>query len=493
MNATDKFLHLPQQSEELERAVLGAMITSSSSLRDALTLLRGGAEVFYHTPHKHIFKAIHALNSQGKGVEYVTLMQQLTTDGKLATAGGSAYVKELIYQTIYGPSVKDYCEFMIALWSKRRVADTMRVLLQGANDPRSNIHELLAEAYTHIHQVQQGLQVKGPVVLTDVIDPVADAIEQAAATPGGMTGVTSGLKSIDDMTGGWQPSDLIIIAARPGVGKTSFALANAVPAALAGQPGAIFNLEMNNLQMGRKMVATELGEYSTSQLQKGYFPSGGLAEAKTIRERAARLRNAEIYLDETPGLEISEFRGKAARLKADHGICWIIVDYLQLMTANGKGNREQEIAAISRGLKLTAKELNVPVLALSQLSRTVESRGGEKKPILSDLRESGAIEQDADVVVFLYRPEYHGIKQDEMGGSVENTTDVIFAKHRNGPLGEVTLGSTMKNGRYFDLDIEPSTLATPEPAPVPEQFGPRILGLRTAGASEFSDPGEPLE
>lgn len=379
------------------------------------------------------------------------------------------------------------------LWGKREIVETMQHVIQRAAQSTTDVHELLTSAYNRIHLVQEGLQTRSVVQVADIIDEVADGIERAAASPGGLTGVTSGLRSVDEMTGGWQPSDLIIIAARPGVGKTSFALANAVPAALAGQPGAIFNLEMNNVQMVRKMITTELREYSTSQLQKGYFPAGGLEEAQSIRGRVDRLREVEIYLDETPGLSISEFRSKAARLKADHDIRWIVLDYLQLMTAEGKGNREQEIAAISRGLKLTAKELGIPVLALSQLSRAVETRGGEKKPILSDLRESGAIEQDADVVVFLYRPEYHGIKQDELGESVENTTDVIFAKHRNGPLGEVTVGSTMKNGRYFDLDIEPAQPSTPAPTPTPEQFGPRLLGLRTAAPSEFSDSGEPLD
>jgi replicative DNA helicase len=397
--------------------------------------------------------------------------------------------------------VSDYCHFMLHLAAKRQVSAILKHLLQGANDPTTAIDELLAEAATAINQVQGGLQRKGPVIVGALVDAVADDIEAAARTPGGLTGVPSGLTSVDEMSGGWQPSDLVIIAARPGVGKTSFALAGAVPAALAGYPGAIFNLEMNNKQIVRKMIATELGEYSTAQLQQGYFPSGGVAEAETIRGRAARLREAEIYIDDTAGLSLSEFRSKAARLKADHDIRWIVVDYLQLMTAPGKGSREQEIAAISRGLKLTAKELNVPVLALSQLSRAVESRGGEKKPLLSDLRESGAIEQDADVVVFLYRPDYYKVTQDEMGESVANTTDVIFAKHRNGPLGEVTVGSTMKNGRYFDLDpatIYPSAKPTEQPTgevvrfDTTEHFGPRIIGLRTATASEFSDNGEPI-
>ncbi|MBG8556183.1 replicative DNA helicase [Hymenobacter guriensis] len=496
MNPLENYSHLPQNSIELERAVLGVMLTQPTGLREALELLRGGADTFYHPPHRPLFTAIQRLNATGKTVDYYTVGQYLAQVGKMQAAGGSRYIQGLLAKAPYGTGIADYCQYMNLLWGKRRVGVLMHQLTKDAADPTTDLSDLLASAYATINQIQEGLQVRGTYTLSGLLDQVAEEIVAATLKPGGITGIPSGLGSIDDVTGGWQPSDLIIVAARPGVGKTSFALANAVPAALAGYPGAIFNLEMSNTQMVRKTIATELGEYSTNQLAKGYFPSGGVEEARTIRDRVTRLEQAEIYLEDTPGLSIGEFRAKAARLKAEHDIRWIVVDYLQLMTGEKKGSREQEIGSISRGLKLTAKELNVPVIALSQLSRAVESRGGEKKPMLSDLRESGSIEQDADVVVFLYRPEYYKIKEDEMGESVADTTEVIFAKHRNGPLAEVIVGSTMKNGRYFDL--EPAAPVA-EPAPA-EHFGPRILPLklpslstlRTATASHFSDDGAPV-
>ncbi len=492
MNPTDNFARIPQNSATLESAVLGAMLTNPSNLRDALGLLRAGEAVFYHLPNQAIFRAMCSLHAQGMGVDIVTLMQRLVADKALReNLVRTEYVKSLLTYTTYGASMEDYCKLLMALWGKRQVAEIMTVLIQGAHDPSTNVYELMAEAHAKIIQVGQGLQVKGPTLLADHLDEVGAAILRAASSPGGLTGVPSGLRSVDKTTGGWQPSDLVIIAARPGVGKTSFALACAEKAATAGRPGAIFNLEMNNHQMALKVVATEVKEYSTSQLRRGIF-QGRVDEAKTVPPRYERLRNLQIWLDDTPGLSISEFRSKAARLKADHGIEWIVVDYLQLMTGDVKGNREQEIASISRGLKLTAKELNIPVLALSQLSRAVESRGGEKKPMLSDLRESGSIEQDADAVVFLHRPEYYGVTEDQMGDSVKDTTSIIFAKHRNGALDEVVVGSTMKNGHYFDLDSERTFAPAPEPEPTPEHFGPRIIrnsDIRTSTRDDFSDDG----
>jgi len=491
---SENFAYLPQKSIELEAAILGKILTSRDALRDGLILIRPGAQAFHHPRHQEIYTVIQQLNKTGFTPDYFTVMQGLASAGKVEQVGGSEYIRSLTQNVSYEASIEDYCKFLMYLWGKRQLAESLLKIAHTAALPTSNLQDLLAEGYTKISQVQEGLQTKGAVNLKDLIDSVVDQIELAAGTPGGTTGVPSGLESVDKVTGGWQPSDLIILAARPGVGKTSFALFQGVAASLAGYPGGIFNLEMNNFQMTRKTVATELGEYSTSQLQKGYF-SGGLSEAQTIRGRLERLRGVDIQLDDTPGLSIGEFRGKAARMKAQHDIRWIVVDYLQLMTGEGKGSREQEIASISRGLKLTAKELNIPVIALSQLSRETEKRGGEKKPLLSDLRESGSIEQDADVVVFLYRPEYYGVKQDEVGNSVEDTTDVIFAKHRNGPLKEVTVGSTMNNGQYFDLDESGKPYTVPVAAPAAERFGPAIVGqtpLRTTTPSEFaySDTGE---
>ncbi|AMJ67197.1 hypothetical protein AXW84_18500 [Hymenobacter sp. PAMC 26628] len=310
---------------------------------------------------------------------------------------------------------------------------------------------MLAAAQRTLNELHDTLQLRRAQTVAERFPAAVDEIVAATRAPNGITGVTSGLWALDKVTGGWQPEDLIIVAARPGMGKTSASLAMAAMAEAAGVPGFFVSLEMGAGQLVKKLIANELS-YTTSQLTKGARLSP--AEAESIRTRAAGTARSRLLLDDTPGLSVGEFRAKAAKAVQEHGARFAMVDYLQLMTGDARGNREQEISSISRGLKLVAKELKIPVLAMCQLSRAVETRGGDKKPQLSDLRESGAIEQDADVVIFPYRAEYYGTLQDSEGNSTADLTEFIIAKHRNGALANVFVRSNMATGRYEDLEAD---------------------------------------
>jgi len=485
MSLLPTYTHLPLHDNELEKAVLGTLLCDAHGLRTGLTLLRE-ATVFYQLAHQAIFQAIQALVADNKAVDHLSVVRQLSSDGQLTRAGGAPQVISLLGRAQSAAKLDTHCKFLLELYTKRRIGEVARTLLSGATDPTQDCFVLLGQAHQELNNLHNGLQLKRPRQLAEVYDGVVDGIVQASELPDGLTGVPSGIASLDRVTGGWQKSDLIIIAARPSMGKTSLAAFMARMAAGDQRyPGVIFSLEMSTEQLVRKMIATEAG-YTTAQLQRGRLP-GGKEEAEYIRERARALRKVGLLFDDTTGLSTGEFRAKVAKLVAEYGIQFVVVDYLQLMShPDARGNREQEISSISRTLKMTAKEHNIPVIALAQLSREVEKRGGEKKPMLSDLRESGAIEQDADVIVFPYRPEYYKIMEDELGRPTANTTEIIIAKHRNGSLANVVVSSNMAQGRYTDLDSMPS-LATPIPG---EHFGPRVLGaesLRTTAPSDFDD------
>jgi replicative DNA helicase len=461
----------------MEAAVLGAMLVESPTIPTVLAMLRGNASVFYQPAHQLVFQAISDLHAAGKAVDILTVVQQLRSLGKLEKAGTMAGVAGLTAQINSAANIATHCAVLLQLYTKRRIGQVAYQLLAHANNPMSDALDLLTEAYGGLNGLNDALQVRRPQLVGEVYDRVVDSIVAATSAVGGITGVPSGLSALDRITGGWQPGTLIIEAARPGMGKTSLMLATGRKSVAAGRPGMISSLEMGVDELVRKLIATELG-YTTNQLTRGLNMRRD--EAESIRDRAAALRSLRLVLDDTPGLGIDELRAKAAKAKQEHDIEWLAVDYLQLMTARGGkgGNREQEISAISRGLKLIAKELYIPVIALAQLSRAVETRGGDKKPQLSDLRESGAIEQDADVIIFPYRAEYYKIEQDEMGNPTQDITELIVAKHRSGGLGSAFVKSVMRTGAYSDLPAdEPYTVpaestARPLPTSTFEQDGP---------------------
>jgi len=470
MPTHDTFALVPPHATDLEEAVLGAMLQEAAGLTTGLSMLRGREEVFYQPKHRVIFRAIVDLHNAGLAVDLRSVTHKLLQMGTVEQAGGTAAVAELTFKIQSSANLFTHCLLLLEYYTKREVASVARLLLAKAYEETQDTFALLSSAQTSLNSLHDTLQLKRPRSVGELYHGVVDEIVHATQQSGGLTGVPSGLTLLDKLTGGWQKSDLIIIAARPGMGKTSLMLANGRFAAGAGYPGAIFSLEMSSPQLVRKMIATEAG-YTTSQLQRGKL-SGGREEAEHIRQKAAALAEVGLYIDDTPGLSIGELRAKATKLKAEHGITWLAVDYLQLMRGDNPkgGNREQEISSISRGLKMLAKELDIPVIALAQLSRSVETRGGDKRPMPSDLRESGAIEQDADMILFPFRPEYYGIDEDAFGGPTKDTTELIVAKHRNGSTatGEdaLVVSSKMAFGRYADID----------PSPVPAGERPMPVG-----------------
>ncbi|NNE54537.1 MAG: replicative DNA helicase, partial [Flavobacteriales bacterium] len=324
-------------------------------------------------------------------------------------------------------------------------------IIRDAYDETSDVFDLLDKAESGLFQVAEGNIRKNYDKMNSIIRDTIQNIEAARQNKDGVSGVPSGFTEVDRITAGWQRSDMIVLAARPGMGKTAFVLSMARNMAVEFDvPVAVFSLEMASTQLVQRLVASE-AEISSEKLRKGDLADH---EYQQLHQRIGRLSDAPIFIDDTPALSIFELRAKCRRLKAQHGIQMIIIDYLQLMTAggDGKGNREQEISSISRSIKSIAKELDVPIIALSQLSRSVETRGGDKRPILSDLRESGAIEQDADIVSFIYRPEYYGIDEDADGNPTAGTGELIIAKHRNGALGTVKLRFIGRLAKFSNLD-----------------------------------------
>jgi len=464
----------PPNDANMEAGVLGAMMVEASAVPTALALLRSNVDVFYYPAHQCIFRAILALSNSGRAIDQLTVVQQLRATGDLSRAGEVGGVTALTMFINSAAHITTHCNELLGLYTKRTIWQMAQQLMGQAFSPIVPAGELLGNAFVTLNNLSMSMQVRRPQLVGELYDRVVDKIIAASQVEGGITGVPSGLWALDRITGGWQPGNLIIEAARPSMGKTSLMLATGRKAVAAGFPGMISSLEMSSEELVTKLLATEL-HYTTNQLTRGL----GLTkeEAESIRARGAALRTMGLVLDDTPSINVEELRAKATKAKQEHGITWLAVDYLQLATARTSkgGNREQEISAISRGLKLIAKELHIPVIALSQLSRDTEKRGGDNKPKLSDLRESGAIEQDADLVIFPYRPEYYKIMEDEMGNSTQDLTELIVAKHRNGGLGSALVKSVMKYGSYSDLpenipqevpavgavsDFQPATLRT---------------------------------
>ncbi|OGX84116.1 hypothetical protein BEN47_16700 [Hymenobacter lapidarius] len=441
----------PLADLQLEIAALGAMMTEANAVPVGIAYLRGNADIFYLPRHRLIFRAIIALQGTGDAVDILTVSNHLRQAGHLEQAGGAKYVAAFTQHVHNAAALSTHCATLIDLYAKRRTAEIATQLLKTAYDFTADAGDVLALAQASLNEVQDSRQVRRAQTLGQLFHPAIDEVVAATQTPGGITGVPTGLLALDKLTGGWQPGQLIIIAARPGMGKTSATLAVANMAEARDFPGLFCSLEMSAMELAKKAIGTAT-DRSTNQLQRG----GGMspAEAEDLRRQAAHLGHSRLLIDDTPGLSIGELRAKATKAKNEHGIKVIYVDYLQLMTGEKGGNREQEIGSISRALKGIAKELHLPVIALAQLSRAVETRGGDKKPQLSDLRESGSIEQDADIVIFPFRAEYYGITQDEEGNSTAGQTELIIAKHRSGALGNPVVKSNMATGKYEDMDAD---------------------------------------
>jgi len=442
---------LPPQALDLEESVLGALMLEKNALTAVIEYLR--PEHFYTEQHKEIYQAITDLFKASEPVDMRTVVAQLRKNGKLELVGGAYYIAELTSKVSSAANIEYHSRIIIEMAIKRDLIQISSQVQHAAYEDTTDVFDLLDRTEQSIFAISDSNLRKNYDTMKSLMFRAVTELQKRKEHKDGLTGVPSGFTKLDRILSGWQRSDLIIIAARPGMGKTAFVVSALRNAAVDfNHPVAIFSLEMASLQLVNRLISAE------AELESEKIKRGNLAEFEwqQLVHRTNRLSTAPIFIDDTPALSILELRAKCRRLKAEHNIQLIVVDYLQLMKGDSQGNREQEIASISRALKGIAKELDVPVIALSQLSRGVETRGGDKRPQLSDLRESGSIEQDADIVMFLYRPEYYKIPVDEEGLPTNGLAEVIVAKHRNGSLDTVKLKFIGKYTKFADFDGPPS-------------------------------------
>jgi replicative DNA helicase len=438
---------LPPQALELEEAVLGAMMIDKKGVDEVIDILQ--SEAFYKEAHKHIFEAIFQLFTDSQPIDLLTVSSQLKKNAKLELAGGDYYLIQLTQKISSSAHIEFHSRIILQKYIQRSLIRISNEIIEESYDETTDVFDLLDKAESRLYEVTQGNIKRSSETAQSLVIQAKKRIEEIANKEG-LSGSATGFEKLDKVTSGWQPSDLVIIAARPGMGKTAFVLSMARNIAIDfGHPVALFSLEMSSVQLITRLISSETG-LSSEKLRTGKLEKH---EWEQLSVKVKDLEKAPLFIDDTPSL-----RAKARRLASQHGIKLIIVDYLQLMTAggNGKGggNREQEISTISRNLKALAKELEVPVIALSQLSRAVETRGSSKRPLLSDLRESGAIEQDADIVSFIYRPEYYKIEEwdDDEQSPTEGQAEFIIAKHRNGSLENIRLKFIGNLGKFDNLE-----------------------------------------
>ncbi len=450
-NPTNYLGKVPPQATELEEAVLGALMLEKDALTNVIDILK--VESFYKEAHKVIFQAILDLFTESQPIDLLTVTTQLRKNGALEVAGGAFYVTELTSKVASAANIEYHARIITEQSIKRELIRISSTIQKDAFEDTTDVFELLDAMEQSLFEISEKNIRKNYSDMRSIMRDAMTELEARKNQKDGLTGVPSGFTALDRVTSGWQKSDLVIIAARPAMGKTAFVLSVLRNAAVDhNRPVAIFSLEMSSVQLVNRLISSE-AELDSEKIKKGTLADHEWAQ---LIHKTAKLSKAPLFVDDTPALSILELRAKCRKLKAQHDIQMVVVDYLQLMSGDSKGgfggNREQEIASISRALKKIAKELSIPVIALSQLSRAVETRGGDKRPQLSDLRESGAIEQDADMVMFLYRPEYYGITEDEGGASTAGVGEVIIAKHRNGSLENVKLRFIGRYTKFTDLD-----------------------------------------
>ncbi|MCZ6900040.1 MAG: replicative DNA helicase [Bacteroidetes bacterium] len=444
---------VPPQVIELEEAVLGALMLEKDALTAVIDILKPVS--FYKDQHQEIFKAIVDLFNNSDPVDLLTVTQNLRENGKLEFVGGPYYITELTTRVNSAANIEYHARKISEQSIKRELITISAEIQQDAYEDTTDVFQLLDRAEQSLFEISESHIRKNYSDMRSVMRTAITELEAKKTQKDGITGIPSGFLKLDQATSGWQKSDLIVLAARPGMGKTALVVTALRNAAIDFQkPVAIFSLEMSATQLVNRMISAE-AELENDKIRRGQLKD---YEWEQLVHKTAKLTEAPIYIDDTPAITILELRAKCRRLKAKHDVQLIVVDYLQLMSGDASkiggslGNREQEIASISRALKSIAKELEVPVIAISQLSRAVETRGGDKRPQLSDLRESGSIEQDADLVIFLYRPEYYKITEDEDGTPTQGLAEVIIAKHRNGSLDTIKLKFISRFTKFMDLD-----------------------------------------
>jgi len=439
---------LPPQAVDVEEAVLGALMLERDAIVTVADIIE--AKSFYKDEHRKIFEAIQTLSGKEKPVDLLMVTQELKDRNQLDEVGGPGYITQLTRRVASAAHIEFHARIIAQKFIQRELIRVSSEIQSRAYDDTLDVDDLIDFSESALFKVSEGNIKKETVPIKPILNQAVLHIEAARSKPDGLSGVPSGFTAVDRITSGWEPSALIILAARPAMGKTAFVLSMARNMAVDHrQAVAIFSLEMSSLQLVNRLISAET-ELGGEKIKTGKLEDYEWAQ---LNQRIKTLDDAPIFIDDTPALSIFEFRAKCRRLKMQYDINIIIVDYLQLMTAgtDSRGNREQEVSMISRSLKAIAKELNVPIIALSQLSRAVESREG-KRPQLSDLRESGAIEQDADIVCFIHRPEYFGITEDEAGNSLRGVAELIIAKHRNGATADVHLRFKKEMAKFSDMD-----------------------------------------
>ena len=446
------FGKIPPQAKDLEEAVLGAMMLEQDAVSTVIDILK--PDSFYFPGHKIIYEAIYNLFNKSQPVDILTVTEELRQLGRLEEAGGAFYVTELTNRIASAANVEHHARIVSQKHIQRELIHISSEIIKEAYEDTTDVFKLLDSSEKKLFSVTDQNLRRNYDEMSNLLTKAIKQIESIREHEDSLTGVPTGFSELDRVTAGWQKSDLVVIAARPGMGKTAFVLSIARNAAIDyDKPVAIFSLEMSSLQLVNRLISAET-ELPSEKLKRGNLEA---FEWQQLTSKSDKLSEAKIFIDDTPAINVFELRAKCRRLKSQYGVQLFIVDYLQLMSgsADGKsGNREQEISNISRSMKSIAKELDTPFIALSQLSRAVETRGGTKRPQLSDLRESGAIEQDADMVLFLYRPEYYGFTEDENNNSVRGLAEVIIAKHRNGALKTVYARFIDKYAKFIDVENE---------------------------------------
>lgn len=476
---------IPPQAVDVEHTLIGALLIEQGAYAEVCELIR--QESFYDPKMGLIYRAISDLSLKQEPIDALTVVEQLKKNGNLDEVGGDKSVAALTLDVNSAANVEYYARIIAQKFLERELIRFCSDVLNDAYDEETNVDELMQNAEGRLFELSTQNTKRDFVPVNDVIPEVRKRIEQSANRKDGISGLASGFTDIDEVTSGWQASDLIIIAARPAMGKTAFVLSMARNIAIEyNNPVGLFSLEMSRVQLAERLLANVSG-LDSKKLRTGQLTQ---SEWDLFEKGSSTLENAPIYLDDTSGLSIFELSTKARRLVREHGVKIIIIDYLQLMNANGMnfGNREQEVSTISRHLKALAKELNIPIIALSQLNRRVESRGDmngsgdkseAKRPQLSDLRESGSIEQDADIVCFIHRPEYYKIYEDAQNNDLRGVAQFLIAKHRNGAVKDVNLrfrpeltlfqnindGERAQGGKEFESKLNSQSDDASEPLP----------------------------
>ena len=441
------------QARELEEAVLGALMLEKDAYSLVSEILK--PESFYDPIHQIIYRAIVNLVVKQAPIDMLTVVEELKKTGELDSVGGPVYIAQLTEKVASAAHIEFHARIIAQKYLSRELITFSSEVTNKAFDETFDVDDLMQEAESKLFEISQRNVKKDVTQINPVIKEALNLLEIAANRPEGLSGLQTGFNNLDKITSGWQNSDLVIIAARPAMGKTAFVLSMAKNMAVSyNYPIALFSLEMSNVQLVNRLIV------NTCEIPGEKIKNGQLApyEWEQLDFKIKELYDAPLFIDDTPSLSVFELRTKARRLVREHGVKMIIIDYLQLMNASGMnyGSREQEVSMISRSLKGLAKELNIPIIALSQLNRGVEGRTGAegKRPQLSDLRESGAIEQDADMVCFIHRPEYYKILEDEKGNSLIGLAEIIIAKHRNGATGDVLLRFKSEFARFQNVEDE---------------------------------------